>query len=66
MIILIDAYDNVSIWIYWFPHKLPYLLPYTNTHFGDIVKITYAVIPVAGLGTSVLPYSKEIPKEMLL
>jgi len=29
------------------------------------VKITSAVIPAAGLGTRMLPYSKEIPKEML-
>jgi len=29
------------------------------------VKITKAVIPVAGLGTRMLPATKAIPKEML-
>ena len=31
----------------------------------DVKKITKAVIPVAGLGTRMLPATKAIPKEML-
>jgi len=36
-----------------------------NSHTGSSIKVTKAVLPVAGLGTRMLPATKSIAKEML-
>ena len=35
------------------------------TNMGEFKRVTKAIIPVAGLGTRMLPATKAVPKELL-
>ena len=48
----------------WGLRNLPRTLQFLRIYF-DMKKITTAVIPVAGMGTRLLPVTKSIPKELL-